>query len=105
MSVDSKDQIDPENGLDLLSVKRNAFWHLWKRRGLLLVALIFLLIPLWGTFQPLFEFILFAISLAALTYPVFYRPISRSMRKVFPKFPPKRSSEFSAILSTLTMVL
>ena len=105
MSVDSKDQIDPENGLDLLSVKRNAFWHLWKRRGLLLVALIFLLIPLWGTFQPLFEFILFAISLAALTYPVFYRPISRGMRKVFPKFPPKRSSEFSAILSTLTLVL
>ena len=77
----------------------------WKRRGLLLVALIFLLIPLWGTFQPLFEFILFAISLAALTYPVFYRPISRSMRKVFPKFPPKRSSEFSAILSTLPLVL
>lgn len=105
MSVDSKDHSDSENGMDLLSLKRNAFWHLWKRRGLLLVALIFVLIPLWGTFKPLFEFILFAISLAALTYPVFYRPIYRLVQKVGSKLPSNRLSEFSAILSTLTLVL
>jgi predicted PurR-regulated permease PerM len=105
MSVDSKDSNEPESGLDLLSLKRNAFWHLWKRRGLLLVALIFVLIPLWGTFEPLFEFILFAISLAALTYPVFYRPIYRLVQKVGSNLPSNRLSEFSAILSTLTLVL
>ena len=105
MSVDSKDHSNSENGMDLLSLKRNAFWHLWKRRGLLLVALIFVLIPLWGTFKPLFEFILFAISLAALTYPVFYRPIYRLIQKVGSKLPSNRLSEFSAILSTLTLVL
>ena len=105
MSLDSKEPSDSENGVDLLSLKRNAFWHLWKRRGLLLVALIFVLIPLWGTFKPLFEFILFAISLAALTYPVFYRPIYRLVQKVGSKLPSNRLSEFSAILSTLTLVL
>jgi predicted PurR-regulated permease PerM len=105
MSVDSKDHNDSDNGMDLLSLKRNAFWHLWKRRGLLLVALIFVLIPLWGTFEPLFEFILFAISLAALTYPVFYRPIYRLVQKVGSNLPSNRLSEFSAILSTLTLVL
>ena len=105
MSLDSKEPSDSENGVDLLSLKRNAFWHLWKRRGLLLVALTFVLIPLWGTFKPLFEFILFAISLAALTYPVFYRPIYRLIQKVGSKLPSNRLSEFSAILSTLTLVL
>jgi len=105
MSGDSKDHNDSENGMDLLSLKRNAFWHLWKRRGLLLVALIFVLIPLWGTFAPLFEFILFAISLAALTYPVFYRPIYQLVQKVGSNLPSNRLSEFSAILSTLTLVL
>jgi predicted PurR-regulated permease PerM len=105
MSGDAKDHNDSENGMDLLSLKRNAFWHLWKRRGLLLVALIFVLIPLWGTFEPLFEFILFAISLAALTYPVFYRPIYRLVQKVGSNIPSNRLSEFSAILSTLTLVL
>ena len=105
MSGDSKDHNDSDNGMDLLSLKRNAFWHLWKRRGLLLVALIFVLIPLLGTFAPLFEFILFAISLAALTYPVFYRPIYRLVQKVGSNLPSNRLSEFSAILSTLTLVL
>ena len=105
MSGDSKDHNDSDNGMDLLSLKRNAFWHLWKRRGLLLVALIFVLIPLLGTFAPLFEFILFAISLATLTYPVFYRPIYRLVQKVGSNLPSNRLSEFSAILSTLTLVL
>lgn len=105
MSGDLKDHNDSDNGMDLLSLKRNAFWHLWKRRGLLLVALIFVLIPLWGTFAPLFEFILFAISLAALTYPIFYRPIYRLVQKVGSNLPSNRLSEFSAILSTLTLVL
>ena len=105
MRKNSKDSENPDNEGDLFSLKRNAFWHLWKRRALLIVALIFVLIPLLGTFEPLFEFILFAISLAALTYPVFYRPINRLMQRVFPKFPRNRLSEFSAILSTLTLVL
>ena len=56
-----------------------------------------------GTFEPLFEFILFAISLAALTYPVFYRPILRGMRRILPRFPSNRLSELSAVLSTLTL--
>ena len=60
---------------DLLTIKREAFWQLWRKRGLLVVALLLLIIPLYGTFSPLFEFILFAVSLAALTYPIFYRPI------------------------------
>ena len=101
MSDESKKSEKSEFSGDLLSIKRNAFWHLWKRRGLLVLALIFVLIPLWGTFEPLFEFILFAISLAALTYPVFYRPISRGMKRVLPRFPPNRLSELSAVLSTL----
>ena len=105
MRKNSKDSENPDNEGDLFSLKRNAFWHLWKRRALLIVALIFVLIPLLGTFEPLFEFILFAISLAALTYPVFYRPINRLMQRVFPKFPRNRLSEFSAILSTLILVL
>ena len=62
---------------DLLSEKRKAFWKIWKRRTLLIFAILVLLIPLYGTFRPLFEFILFAVSLAALTYPVFFRPIER----------------------------
>ncbi len=98
----------PQNGDDqddILTLKRNAFWHIWKRRALLLIALIFLLIPLWGTFQPLFEFILFAVSLAALTYPIFYRPIYRLGQKLMPHFLGNRISEFSAILSTLTLLL
>ena len=70
-----------------------------------LLPLFSFLSPLWGTFEPLFEFILFAISLAALTYPVFYRPISRGMKRVLPRFPPNRLSELSAVLSTLTLVL
>ena len=58
-----------EEEKDLLTVKRDAFWQLWKKRGLLVLALLLLLVPLYGTFSPLFEFILFAVSLAALTYP------------------------------------
>ena len=104
MNLNSKDSENSEFEGDLLSSRRSAFWHLWKRRGLLLVALIFVLIPLLGTFAPLFEFILFAISLAALSYPV-RLPIFRTMQRVFPKFPRNRLSEFCAILSTLTLVL
>ena len=67
---------------DLLANKRGEFWHIWKKRGLLLVALLILIIPLYGTFSPLFEFILFAVSLAALTYPVFFRPIEYYIKKL-----------------------
>ena len=68
---------------DLLSLRRDAFWQLWKKRGLLLIALLLLIIPLYGTFSPLFEFILFAVSLAALTYPVFFRPIEYLGKKFY----------------------
>ena len=46
MSEESETSEKAEFSGDLLTIKRNAFWHLWKRRGLLLLALIFVLIPL-----------------------------------------------------------
>ena len=69
MSQNSKDSENPDTKGDLLSLKRSAFWHLWKRRALLILALILVLIPLLGTFEPLFEFILFGsvLNLFALT--------------------------------------
>ena len=93
------------NSSDLLSSKRKDFWNLWKRRGLLIIALLVLLIPLYGTFSPLFEFILFAVSLAALTYPVFFRPIDKLGKRVFPGFAEQRRSEVCAVLSTLLLLL
>ena len=71
---------------DLLSIKRESFWQLWRKRGLLMVALLLLIIPLYGTFSPLFEFILFAVSLAALTYPVFFRPIEHLGKSFYPRW-------------------
>ena len=103
------DPVDSQNSNleepDLLSTKRSAFWHLWKRRALLLVALLILLVPLYGTFAPLFEFILFAVSLATLTFPIFFVPIKRYAGKIFPKIQPQRLSEVSAVLSTLSLLL
>ncbi len=90
---------------DPLSLKRKAFWMIWRRRTLLILALLLLLIPLYGTFRPLFEFILFAVSLAALTYPVFFRPIERFGKHFFPRLNEQRRSEFCAVLSTLTLLL
>ena len=101
MSVDNLQGKSP----DLLSMKRKDFWNLWKRRGLLIMALLFLLIPLYGTFSPLFEFILFAVSLAALTYPVFFRPIDQLGKNLFPSFAEQRRSEVCAVLSTLLLLL
>ena len=69
---------------DLLSVRRSAFWQLWKRRALLLVALLILLVPLYGTFEPLFEFILFAVSLATLTFPIFLSPSIDILENSYP---------------------
>jgi predicted PurR-regulated permease PerM len=94
-----------ENPPDLLSMKRNAFWQIWKRRALLLVALLILLVPLYGTFKPLFEFILFAVSLAALTFPIFFVPIRRLVHNILPKLDEQRLSEICAVLSTLTLLL
>jgi len=94
-----------ENPPDLLSIKRNAFWQIWKRRALLLVALLILLVPLYGTFEPLFEFILFAVSLAALTFPIFFVPIRRLVHNILPKLDEQRLSEICAVLSTLTLLL
>ena len=99
---------DPENGgeeKDLLSIRRDAFWQLWKKRGLLVLALLLLIIPLYGTFSPLFEFILFAVSLAALTYPVFFRPIESLGKKILPSLDPRRRSELCAVLATVSLLL
>ena len=68
---------------DLLSDKRKVFWKIWKRRTLLIFAILVLLVPLYGTFRPLFEFILFAVSLAALTYPVFFGQLSVWVQSCF----------------------
>lgn len=105
MNFNSTGSEDGGSTQDLLSIKRNAFWHMWKRRAVLLIALIFVLIPLWGTFKPLFEFILFAVSLAALTYPIFFRPIYRLGKKLLPNFAGNRLSECSALISTLILLL
>ena len=100
MQVDPKDTPNSDdNGPDLLSTKRSMFWHLWKRRALLLVALLILLVPLYGTFAPLFEFILFAVSLATLTFPIFFVPIKRFAGKLFPGMQPQRLAEICAVLS------
>ena len=48
----------PNSTEDLLTGKRNDFWRLWRRRTFLILALLLLLIPLYGTFEPLFESIL-----------------------------------------------
>ena len=106
MQVDPKDTPNTDNnGPDLLSTKRSMFWHLWKRRALLLVALLILLVPLYGTFAPLFEFILFAVSLATLTFPIFFVPIKRFAGKLFPGMQPQRLAEICAVLSTLSLLL
>lgn len=91
------DSASSDESPDLLSTKRNAFWLLWKRRALLLFALLLLLVPLYGTFEPLFEFILFAVSLAALTYPVFFRPIERFSYFLLPLLKERRRSELCAV--------
>ena len=102
MAESDQPDSDPE---DLLSNKRKAFWQIWRRRTLLILALLLLLIPLYGTFRPLFEFILFAVSLAALTYPVFFRPIERLGRIILPRLQEQRRAELCAVLSTLTLLL
>ena len=96
---------EPENTDSLLTGRRNAFWRLWRRRTFLILALLLLLIPLYGTFQPLFEFILFAVSLAALTYPIFYLPIERLGRKFLPRLRKQRRSELCAVTATLLLLL
>ena len=82
---------------DLLSDKRKVFWKIWKRRTLLIFAILVLLVPLYGTFRPLFEFILFAVSLAALTYPVFFQPIERLGRIILPRFNQQRRAELRSV--------
>ncbi len=104
MDAQSKDELNQDSP-DLLSVKRNAFWHLWKRRALLLLALLILLVPLYGTFAPLFEFILFAVSLATLTYPIFFVPIQRLGKRIFQGIHEQRLSEVCAVLSTVCLLL
>jgi predicted PurR-regulated permease PerM len=100
-----EDLSSPKEEPDLLSIKRSAFWQLWKRRALLLVALLILLVPLYGTFEPLFEFILFAVSLATLTFPIFFVPIKRYLGELLPRMHEQRLAEICAVLSTLSLLL
>ena len=101
MQQDHQESLNsPKEEPDLLSVRRSAFWQLWKRRALLLVALLILLVPLYGTFEPLFEFILFAVSLATLTFPIFFVPINRYLGKLLPRMHEQRLAEICAVLST-----
>ena len=99
------DSDSAEDSSDLLSSKRKSFWFLWKRRALLILALLILLVPLYGTFLPLFEFILFAVSLAALTYPIFYRPVARIGSRILPRISDRKRAEICAVFSTLLLLL
>ncbi len=90
---------------DHLSSQRKVFWQLWRRRTLLILALLVVLVPLFGTFLPLLEFILFAVSLAALTYPIFFRPLEGLARRAVPRLRKRRRSEVCAVLSTVLLLL
>ena len=98
------DSEDP-NTDKLLDGRRDAFWRIWRRRTFLVLVLLILLIPLYGTFRPLFEFILFAFSLAALTYPIFFMPIERIGRKLLPRLHGQRRSELCAVAATLVLLV
>ena len=89
-----EDLSSPEEEPDLLSVKRSAFLAFMEKAALLLVALLILLVPLYGTFEPLFEFILFAVSLATLTFPIFFVPIKRYLGKSLPRMHEQRLARF-----------
>ena len=102
MSESDQPESAPE---DYLTQKRDAFWKVWRRRTLLILALLLLLIPLYGTFRPLFEFMLFAVSLAALTYPVFFLPFERLGKFLLPRVNKQRRAELCAVVSTLTLLL
>jgi predicted PurR-regulated permease PerM len=102
--MSDQDSSNLDDSEDLLSSKRRNFWRLWKRRALLGFALLLLLVPLYGTFKPLFEFILFAVSLAALTYPVFFRPIERWSSRFLSGIKDGRRSEICAVLSTILLL-
>ena len=102
--MSDQDSSNLDDSEDLLSSKRSNFWRLWKRRALLGFALLLLLVPLYGTFKPLFEFILFAVSLAALTYPVFFRPIERWSSRFLSGIKDRRRSEICAVLSTILLL-
>ena len=73
--MSDQDSSNLDDSEDLLSSKRRNFWRLWKRRALWASFLLLLLVPLYGTLS-LCSIHFFA-SLAALTYPVFFRPIER----------------------------
>ncbi len=90
---------------DELAAKRRQFWWAWRRRGFVAAALVLVLVPLYGTFRPLFDFLLFAVSLAALTYPVLFRPVERLGRRLAPNVSERRRSEVCAVASTGLLVL
>ena len=96
---------EPEKVIDELAAKRRQFWHAWRRRGFVAVAFLLILVPLYGTFRPLFEFLLFAVSLAALTYPVLFRPVEKFGCRLAPSASPQRRSEVCAVAATGLLLL
>ena len=95
-----------QDPMDELAAKRHQFWHAWRRRGFVVAAFLLVLVPLYGTFRPLFEFLIFAASLAALTYPVLFKPIENLGKRLVPSFLPERRSEICAVIATgLLLVL
>ncbi len=81
-----------QDPMDKLAAKRHQFWHAWRRRGFVFAAFLLVLVPLYGTFRPLFEFLIFTASLAALTYPVLFKPIENLGKRLAPSFLPERRS-------------
>ena len=94
-----------QNSMDELAAKRHQFWHAWRRRGFVVAAFLLVLVPLYGTFRPLFEFLIFAASLAALTYPVLFKPIENLGKRLVPSFLPERRSEICAVIATGLLLL
>ena len=68
-------------------------------------ALVLVFVPLYETFRPLFDFLLFAVSLAALTYPVLFLPVERFGRRLAPKVSDQRRTEVCAVAATALLVL
>ena len=76
-----------------LVAKRHQFWLVWRRQAFVGGVLLLVLVPLYGVFRPLFEFLLFACSLAALTHPVLFHPVAKLGDQLVPGMSKDRRSE------------
>ncbi len=77
----------------------------WLPHLLLVMALAVLFWLLLSVLTPLFEPLLLASSLAALTYPILYEPLIRGMARWLPFLPEGIRHQIGGILSTLVVVL